>query len=133
MSDTLAALTAGGAAAGIRGDAATAAAALDDLAAYELAADICAAAMTVEGDRAAEVEAAVESIGAASAARKAIIRGGADGAELERQLLTAAITACRHCEDLCAPHADHHEHCRRHAAAAAAAGAAAKARLEDLD
>lgn len=132
MSETLAAMTGEKTALSIRGDAELAAAALDALAAYELAADICAAAMTLEAGRAMEVDAAVESISAAAAARKAIIRGGAEGGELERQLLAAAITACERCEALCGPHAEHHEHCRRHTAAAREAAAAARARVAAL-
>lgn len=132
MSETLATLEADATTLAIRGDAATAASAVDALATYELAADLCAAAMTKEPGRAAEVEAAVESIGAASAARKAIIRGGAEGTDLERQLLSAAITACERSEALCGPHASHHDHCRRHTAAAREAAAAARVRLAEL-
>jgi hypothetical protein len=77
MSETLAVLSAQETPLAIRGTRHLAAAALDALATYEQSADICAAAMTAERDKAAEVDAAVESVPAAVAARtrRACARG----------------------------------------------------------
>jgi hypothetical protein len=61
-----------------------------------------------------------------------ITRGGSEDGRLERQMLDAAITACGRSERLCGPHAEHHDHCRIHAARARDTIAACEALLVEL-
>jgi hypothetical protein len=98
----------------VRGELALVAATLDSLTAYEQAATSCATAMTAQGGMADAVIAALSSASVAAAAVAVITHGGGEDSGLERQLLEAAVTACRRSERLCAAHADHHDHCRIH-------------------
>jgi hypothetical protein len=116
----------------VRGELTLVAAALDSLAAYEQAATSCATAMTAQGGMADAVIAALSSASVTAAAATVIIQGGGEDSELERQVLAAAITACRRSERLCGAHADHHDHCRIHSGVARDTVAACEALLGGL-
>ncbi|HEY5317861.1 MAG TPA: hypothetical protein VIJ20_07765 [Solirubrobacteraceae bacterium] len=118
MSTTLKALEAQSKVVEVRGDIAVVAATLDALAAYKQAATACATAMNAQGGMPDAVMAALSSASVAAAACTVITYGGGEDSRLERQLLEAALTACERSESLCAAHADHHDHCRLHAAVA---------------
>jgi hypothetical protein len=132
MSTTLEALEAQSKVVEVHGEIPVVAATLDALAAYEEAATSCATAMTVQGGMPDAVIAALSSASVAAAAVDVITFGGGENSDLERQLLEAAITACQRSERLCGAHADHHDHCRLHAATARDTIAACEALLTEL-
>jgi hypothetical protein len=132
MSTTLEQLEAQNKIVAVRGEIGIVAAALDSLGAYEQAATSCATAMNADGGMAEAVVAALSSADVAAAARAVITRGGGEDSRLERELTEAAITACKRSERQCAPHADHHDHCRLHAATARDTIAALKSLLAAL-
>jgi hypothetical protein len=132
MSTTLEALEAQSKVVKVRGDIGVVAATLDSLAAYEEAATSCATAMTAQGGMPDAVLAALSSASVAAAAGSVITHGGGEDSRLETQLLEAAITASGRSERLCGAHADHHDHCRLHAAQARETIDACKALLADL-
>ena len=132
MSTTLEALEAQSKVVEVRGEIRQVAATVDSLAAYGHAATSCAAAMTAQGGMPDAVIAALSSASVAAAAADVITLGGGEDGQLERQLLEAAITACQRSERLCGAHADHHDHCRLHAATARGTVAACEALLAEL-
>ncbi|HTU79139.1 MAG TPA: hypothetical protein VMF09_10310 [Solirubrobacteraceae bacterium] len=98
---------------------------LDALAAYEQAASSCAAAMSASGGIPDAVAAAASSVDVVAAARGVLTRSTGNR-ELARQVLRTAVTACEQSRAACAPHVEHHEHCRLHVAAADEAISTAK-------
>jgi hypothetical protein len=132
MSKTLEELEAQSKVVEVRGDIPLVASTLEALSAYEQVATSCATAMTAQGGMPDAAAAALSSASVTAAARSVITRGGGEDSRLEIQLLEAAITACGRSEQLCAAHADHHDHCRIHAGVARDTVAACEALLTEL-
>lgn len=132
MSTTLEQVEARHAVIKFRGDLSLISTVLDNLAAYENAASLCAAAMTSRGALADDVTAALISVDVASTTRRVIMRAGKKDTAIVRQLLAAAVAACERSEQHCSAHAQKNDHCRLHVAAARDSIRTASALLTDL-
>ncbi|GAA4905381.1 hypothetical protein EV188_102214 [Actinomycetospora succinea] len=101
--------------------------ALDALHHCEKVSTSCAIAMTATGGMAAEVRLALDCADVCAAAHRVLARGeGGDAATLAG-ILDAAVRASDASAAACGAHADHHDHCRRHAESAAACSRAVTA------
>jgi hypothetical protein len=102
-------------------------AALDALHECEQVSTACTIAMATIGGMAAEIRLALDCADVCAAAHRVLARGeGGDPATLTG-ILDAAARAGDASAAACGAHADHHEHCRRHAESAAACSRALQA------
>lgn len=95
-------------------------AALDALADCEQVSTACAVAMAATGGMAAEIRLALDCADVCAAAHRVLARGeGGDPATLAA-VVDAAARAGDASASACGAHADHHDHCRKHAESATA-------------
>ncbi|MFD0579295.1 four-helix bundle copper-binding protein [Dactylosporangium darangshiense] len=89
------------------------AAAIDAMLECEEAVTACAAAMVGEDDVRELHDAIIRDLNCSDtvATTRRLISRGSDAALLSAQL-EACVIACEHSAELCAEHANHHEHCR---------------------
>ena len=93
----------------------------------------CSSAMIAgEHGMATEIRAALDSADTAATAERVLARAGSADLGVTKAVLAAAVAAAARAAEACGKHADHHDHCRLHAASAqrvADLGAAEIARL----
>jgi len=101
--------------------------AMDALAECEQVSTACTVAMAAIGGMAGEIRRALDCADVCAAAHRVLARGeGGDPVTLAG-VLDAAVQACDASAAACGAHADHHEHCRRHAESASACADAVRA------
>ena len=94
--------------------------ALDALAECEQVSTACTIAMASIGGMAGEIRRALDCADVCAAAHRVLARGEGGDPDTLTGVLDAAAQACDASAAACGAHADHHEHCRRHAESAAA-------------
>jgi hypothetical protein len=102
-------------------------AALDALSECEQVSTACAVAMAGIGGMPGELRRALDCADVCAAAHRVLARGQGGDLGTLTGVLDAAALACDASAAACGAHADHHEHCRRHAEAATACVRAVKA------
>ncbi|MEJ2865189.1 four-helix bundle copper-binding protein [Actinomycetospora flava] len=94
--------------------------ALDALHVCEQVSTGCTVAMAAIGGMAPEIHLALDCADVCAAAHRVLARGEGGDAATVAGILDAAVRASEASAAACGAHADHHEHCRRHAEAARA-------------
>ncbi|MEJ2884967.1 hypothetical protein [Actinomycetospora aeridis] len=97
------------------------AAALDALADCEQVSTACTVAMASVGGMAGEIRLALDCADVCAATHRVLTRGEGGHAATLTALVDAALHACEASAAACGAHADHHDHCRKHADSATAA------------
>jgi hypothetical protein len=101
--------------------------AVDALHDCEKASTACAMAMITGGGMAEEVHRALDCADVCAAAVRVLSRGAPSDPRVVGAVVEAAAVACEAAAEACGRHADHHPHCRTHAAGARACAEALRA------
>jgi len=116
-------------------DAALVAAAIDAASACEVVCSACASACLSEGDPGAMAQCIRDDLDCADlcgVTARHLARLNASDKQLTLTVLAACIEACVQCASSCAPHREHHEHCRLCEQACLACEQACQALLDAL-